>query len=355
MSGLTNVQSGANIVGSLPIQYKDAAGNDVDVTAATPLPTTSSGGGSSSSLVQFDKAGVTQTVSDTGAGNKLPVEGDFYPATQPVSGTFWQATQPISGTVALSGTSPVSGTVVLGTGSATIGKLGANSGTTIGKVGLVAGTAAIGKLGPGSATIGDVTVSSMPSVAVTGTFWQATQPVSGTFWQATQPVSGTVNISGYQKNSAFVDSHTTTIVDQATNVNRGPVSERGIGVESVRIEDTILAEGTSYVLLSNAAGSGVWYKVTYATIDRTSIPVGQQFPCAFGVQRAIQHGSAGDMYGPEVRVIGTGAAGLRAGSSPLMESRGALWVLPGEKLVVNGGNGTGGQSYTAMVDYEIYA
>ena len=27
--------------------------------------------------------------------------------------------------------------------------------------------------------------------AVSGTFWQATQPVSGTFWQATQPVSGT--------------------------------------------------------------------------------------------------------------------------------------------------------------------
>ena len=27
------------------------------------------------------------------------------------------------------------------------------------------------------------------SVAVTGTFWQATQPVSGTFWQATQPIS----------------------------------------------------------------------------------------------------------------------------------------------------------------------
>ena len=29
------------------------------------------------------------------------------------------------------------------------------------------------------------------TVAVTGTFWQATQPVSGTFWQAVQPVSGT--------------------------------------------------------------------------------------------------------------------------------------------------------------------
>jgi hypothetical protein len=37
-----------------------------------------------------------------------------------------------------------------------------------------------------------VSIASMPSTPVTGTFWQATQPVSGTFWQATQPVSGTV-------------------------------------------------------------------------------------------------------------------------------------------------------------------
>ena len=34
-----------------------------------------------------------------------------------------------------------------------------------------------------------VSIASMPSTPVTGTFWQATQPVSGTFWQATQPVS----------------------------------------------------------------------------------------------------------------------------------------------------------------------
>jgi hypothetical protein len=34
---------------------------------------------------------------------------------------------------------------------------------------------------------GSVSISG--SAAVTGTFWQATQPVSGTFWQATQPVS----------------------------------------------------------------------------------------------------------------------------------------------------------------------
>jgi len=42
-------------------------------------------------------------------------------------------------------------------------------------------------------TSGDlqIDVLTMPTVAVTGTFWQATQPVSGTFYQATQPVSGT--------------------------------------------------------------------------------------------------------------------------------------------------------------------
>lgn len=40
----------------------------------------------------------------------------------------------------------------------------------------------------GSITV-DGTVGISGSVAVTGTFWQATQPVSGTFWQATQPVS----------------------------------------------------------------------------------------------------------------------------------------------------------------------
>jgi hypothetical protein len=44
------------------------------------------------------------------------------------------------------------------------------------------------------------------SVAVTGTFWQATQPVSGTFWQATQPVSGAISFTAPQH--VVVDSAT---------------------------------------------------------------------------------------------------------------------------------------------------
>ena len=43
-----------------------------------------------------------------------------------------------------------------------------------------------------------VSIATMPSTPVTGTFWQTTQPVSGTFWQTTQPVSiaATVAVSG---------------------------------------------------------------------------------------------------------------------------------------------------------------
>lgn len=46
-------------------------------------------------------------------------------------------------------------------------------------------------------------------LAVTGTFWQATQPVSGTFWQATQPVSGTVNQGNVTP--VLVDALSTTV------------------------------------------------------------------------------------------------------------------------------------------------
>lgn len=55
--------------------------------------------------------------------------------------------------------------------------------------------------------------SNQTALAVTGTFWQATQPVSGTFWQATQPVSnaGTFAVQDSEKladNTAFTDGTT---------------------------------------------------------------------------------------------------------------------------------------------------
>jgi hypothetical protein len=43
-------------------------------------------------------------------------------------------------------------------------------------------------------------------LAVTGTFWQATQPVSGTFWQSIQPVSGSVAVSNFPASVAVTGS-----------------------------------------------------------------------------------------------------------------------------------------------------
>ena len=91
----------------------------------------------------------------------VAVTGSFWQPTQPVSGTFWPATQAVS---ALDG-----GLATIGTTADAATVSGAN--TT-----LIGATRAIrDKL--------------LGSVAVTGTFYQATQPVSGTFYQATQPTS----------------------------------------------------------------------------------------------------------------------------------------------------------------------
>jgi hypothetical protein len=148
--------------------------------------------------------------------------------TFPVTGTFWQATQPVSGTVtANQGGAPWSENqtqlngVALGSPS--------NYGTS-----------------PGAVSVQGVNAFVTNSVAVTGTFWQATQPVSGTvtanqggtwtvqpgntanttawlvtgtggtfpvtgtFWQATQPVSiaATVNVSAAQSGTWTVQQGT---------------------------------------------------------------------------------------------------------------------------------------------------
>lgn len=177
-----------------------------------------------------------------------PVSGTFWQATQPVSGTFWQATQPVSlasttvtGSVAvtgpltdtqlrasavpvsltsttLTGTSAISAaSLPLPAGAATsakqpaLGTAGTPSTDVLTVQGSASGTALPVSLASvpthavtltsttitGSvATTGTyfqatqpVSIATMPSTPVTGTFWQATQPVSGTFWQATQPVS----------------------------------------------------------------------------------------------------------------------------------------------------------------------
>lgn len=102
----------------------------------------------------------------------------------------------VSGTVGISGT--VSGTFFQATQPVSIASMPSTpvTGTFWQATQPVSGTVTVGNA----------------SLAVTGTFFQATQPVSiasmpstpvtGTFWQATQPVSGTVAVSNFPASQA---------------------------------------------------------------------------------------------------------------------------------------------------------
>lgn len=183
---------------------------------------------------QLRASAVPVSLSSTTITGSVAVTGTFWPATQPVSGTFWQATQPVSistmpstpvtgtfwqttqpvslasttitGSVAVTGpltdtqlratpvpvsltSTAISGTVAatqsgtwnigtvttlpaLATGTNTIGSVKLTDGTNVATV-KAASTAAVA-----TDTAQVVAISPNNTVAVTGTFFQATQPVS---------------------------------------------------------------------------------------------------------------------------------------------------------------------------------
>ena len=103
-------------------------------------------------------------------GTAISVQGVTGGVAIPVSGTFWPATQPISGTVtanAGTGTFTVGGTVTTTPPS--------NASTNITQWN---GTAVSTNTGTRDAGTLRVTIATNDSVPVTGTFFQATQPVS---------------------------------------------------------------------------------------------------------------------------------------------------------------------------------
>lgn len=117
--------------------------------------------------------------------------------TQPVSGTFWQATQPVSIAANVGVTQQTSPWVTSDTAHfpATGALSDALSNPTVSGIGAYAlgWDASNSQWRRLQVDTGTGTLKVDPgTVAVTGTFWQTTQPVSGTFWQTTQPVSCTV-------------------------------------------------------------------------------------------------------------------------------------------------------------------
>jgi hypothetical protein len=136
-----------------------------------------------------------------------------------VTGTFWQATQPVS----------LASLPALAAGTATIGN-----------VGLVAGTAAIGKLVANDGVdIGDVTINNA-SIAVTGTFWQATQPVSLSSLPALAYGTSYIGSVGLTPKGNVLDNATTTALSAALTVKTTDTTVfRLVGYSSATYEQFI--------------------------------------------------------------------------------------------------------------------
>lgn len=103
-------------------------------------------------------------------------------------------------------------------------------------------------------------------LAVTGTFWQATQPVSGTFWQATQPVSGTFFQATQPVSLAALTA------TAAADANRLPVDERdslALTPASLTATGTLFTQDmTGYRSISvQVTSAGTTCTITYETSD----------------------------------------------------------------------------------------
>jgi hypothetical protein len=120
-------------------------------------------------------------VAKVSAAGLVSVDGSG--VTQPVSGTFWQATQPVSASslplpagASISANQPTNAAQA----SATSGQTG---GLSMGAATTAAPSYTTGQTNPLSLNLAG-------GLRVDGS--GVTQPVSGTFWQATQPISGTI-------------------------------------------------------------------------------------------------------------------------------------------------------------------
>lgn len=273
---------------SVPVSLTSTTltGTSAISAAALPLPT---GAATSAKQAQLGTAGTASadvlTVQGIASMTALKVDGSA--VTQPVSGVFYPATQPVSGTVAvtgaltdsqlrassvpvsltsttLTGTSAVSVSALpLPTGAATsarqpsIGTAGTASADVISVQG-VAGATALKVDGSAVTQPVSGTIGVSGTVAVSGPLTDAqirasALPVSGTFYQATQPVSVASTLSVNQ-----------------TQTN-GVTTATGNGVAGTGTQRVSIASDNSAFSV-NAAQSGTWNIGSIITLP--SLPAG---------------------------------------------------------------------------------
>ena len=220
--------------------------------------------------VALDPQPVSGTVDVGNFPATQAVTGDFYQATQPVSiaapvavtGDFYPATQPVSGSVSL--LAAADPTLCVGTVRLT-DVYGQGLVTTAGN--LMVGINNIYTSNPLHTILDSGSVNITGSVAVTGDFYQATQPVSiaapvavtGDFYQATQPVSGTVDVGNFP-------------AEQVVDVS-------GVVVTSSQHLNNLNATYAAGAVVGNIISASPETNIPYVGIELSSSPVftiGQQ-------------------------------------------------------------------------------
>jgi hypothetical protein len=208
------------------------------------------------------------------AANGTAIKVDGSSVTQPVSGTFWQATQPVSGTF-WQATQPVSGTVTSNIG--TTNGLALDATLTGGTQKAIARGAAKGTTSAADVTSENVDANTQ---ALHVFLKNATIAVTGTFWQATQPVSGTVTSNIGTTNGLALDatltggSQKTKIVDSG-GTNVATVSAAG----AVKVDGSAVTQPVSGAVTSNIGttnGIALDASVTGLEVAQASTTSGQK-------------------------------------------------------------------------------
>ena len=247
----------------------DGSGATQPISAtALPLPT-----GASTAAAQATGNTSLASIASSVAGT-LSVDGSGH--TQPVSGTFWQATQPVSGTVGISGSVPVTGTFWQATQPVSASALPLPTGAATAANQSTANTS-LASIDSKLPALGQVLMAG--SLPVTLASDQSALPVTGTFWQATQPVSGSVSISNFPSSQAVTGTFwqsTQPVSAAALPLPSGAATaakQPALGTAGSASSDVISVQGVASMTALKVDGSAVTQPVSGTVGISGSVPV----------------------------------------------------------------------------------
>lgn len=310
-----------------------------------------------------------------------PVTGTFFQTTQPVSGTFFQATQPISA-ASLPLPTGASTSALQGTGNSSLSSIDGKTpalgqALSAASVPVVLTSAQLSALVPlttvsvtgssvsvsnfpatqpisGTVTVTQATgtnlhvvVDTAPVTAVTGTFFQTTQPVS----LATAPTTTVIQPTGTNLH-VVVDSAPSTAVTGTVAVSNFPATQPVSGTIAATqsgtwnigtltsITNPVAVTGTFFQATQPVSGtvaatqSGTWNVGTVTTITNPVTIVPGTATLAAGAETAVsstavQVLAAGTYKG--IVLQNTGSANVRVGVSGVTTTTG-LRLIPGASV-----------------------